>query len=643
MEKSIKTITITVLFSLLILHPAAGEEMKDSGFLVLCYHAVTAKAAPYDRYGSIPQKLFVEQMEYLRTHGYNPVSLDDILKAAEGKKPLPPKPVLLTFDDAYQSYYEFVVPVLEKFGYPSVVAVVGRFIDNPPKDFPEPPMTWDQIKEVASKKLVEVISHTYDLHKEIQYNPQGNVASAVNIRAYDGNKKTYETEEEYRSRIETDFNSQKELFRNKLGFTPRAIVWPYGRYNSISIEIAQKAGYRIGFNIEKGFAHINRLHRINRTVIINEPIEEFIKMIKNPYGDKANIRAVQVDLDLIYGPDPDKTDQNLGKLINRLVEMKVNTVFLQAFSDQDGTGNIKSVYFPNRILPVRADIFSHAVHQMIIRGIAVYAWMPTLSIELPDRTLNESLRVRERAEGEIRPSRSWYNRLTPFSKEVRNVVRAMYEDLAAYSQIHGVLFQDDAYLTDKEDFHPLAVKSYGTLFGKEISPDALENNPELAMKWSRYKTETLIDFTTSLMEEVRKYRPEALFGRNLYSIVLSKPESEKWFSQDYELFLKNYDYVIVMAYPQMEKIKQPSAWLEELVDKAKLSNQGLEKTVFKLQAYDWGNKLWIENDLLLHEIRDILSSGGRNIAYYPDNLWKDRPGLKVIRLEMSTKTYPFMK
>ena len=64
--------------------------------------------------------------------------------------------------------------------------------------------------------------------------------------------------------------------------------------------------------------------------------------------------------------------------------MKVNTVFLQAFADPDGTGTIRSVYFPNKVLPVRANIFSHAVHQIIIRDMKVYAWMPTLSIELPD-------------------------------------------------------------------------------------------------------------------------------------------------------------------------------------------------------------------------------------------------------------------
>jgi biofilm PGA synthesis lipoprotein PgaB len=622
--------------------PAAGEDMNKGEFLVLCYHAVPHKAVPYDLSGSVPQRLFVEQMEYLRTHGYNPVSLDDILKAAGGKRPLPPKPVLLTFDDAYRSYYDFVVPVLEKFNYPSVVSVVGRFIDNLPKDFPEPLMTWDQLKDLSSRRLVEVVSHTYDLHKEVRYNPQGSVASAVNVRTYDSNKKTYETEEEYRARIEKDFNDQNELFRKNLGFVPKAIAWPYGRYNSISLEIAEKAGYLGGFSVEKGFASINRLHRINRTVVINEPIEGFIKMIQNPDGEKPHIRAVQVDLDLIYDPDPEKTDQNLGKLINRLVEMKVNTVFLQAFADPDGTGNIKSVYFPNRVLPVRADIFSHAVHQMMTRQMKVYAWMPTLSIEIPDKELNKKLRVHEFAEGEIRPSRSSYNRLSPFSSEVKKLIKLLYEDLAIHSQIQGVLFQDDAYLTDREDYHPAALSKYESLSKGKIQPDEFKNNPELNNKWARYKTEALIDFTVSLMDEVRRYRPDALFGRNLYSIVLTEPESEMWFAQDYEIFLKTYDEVVVMAYPQMEKVKNQSEWLEGLVEKAKGFPDGIEKTVFKIQAYDWANRSWVEDELLLEEMRDILSSGGRHIAYYPDNLWMDKPDNKKIRLEMSTKTYPFI-
>jgi biofilm PGA synthesis lipoprotein PgaB len=634
--------TLVALLLLSLSHLAQAKEMKPGEFLVFCYHAVPANPSLNDPY-AVPQNLFVKQMEYLRTHGYHPVSLDDILGASQRKQALPQKPVLLTFDDAYISHYNFVVPILEKFGYPAVLAVVGAWIDHPPKDITEPLMTWDQIREVSKRRLVELVSHTYDLHKAIQYNPSGNVGAAVSVRAFDPNSKSYETEEAYRNRIEADFATQKSLFKRKLGMTPKAVVWPYGKFNQISVEVAQKAGCRFALTLEAGFAHLCRLHEINRNFVMNKPIRDFIKTVTNPEGEKPAMRALQVDLDLIYDPNSyEQTDNNLGRLIDRLVAMKVNTVFLQAFADPDGTGNIESVYFYNRVLPIRADIFSHAVHQMIIRDMMVYAWMPTLSIVLPDKELNQSLRVRERIGDSTRPSTSWYKRLTPFSDRVRDLVYTMYEDLAAHSQINGILFQDDAYLTDKEDFHPLALAAYQYGFARDIIPGDLDEDPELAMNWARYKTEVLIGFTGVLMEGVKKYRPDAKFARNLYARVLTDPESEMWFAQDYELFLKAYDQAVVMAYPQMEKARRPLEWLHGLVGKARGFPQGEEKTVFKVAAYDWSREKWVKDLMLLREMREILASGGRHLAYYPDEFWTNKPSLKKIRLEMSTQTYPFM-
>ena len=166
--------------------------MKPGEFLVLCYHAVPVQPAPDDNY-SISQKRFVEQMEYLRTHGYNPVSFKDIIEAREGKQPLPEKPVLLTFDDGYVSYYDFVVPILETLGYPSVLSIIGNFAAYSSEEMPEAFMTWDQIREVNSKKLVDVVSHSYDLHKAVQYTPQGNVAPAANVLAFVPERNKYET------------------------------------------------------------------------------------------------------------------------------------------------------------------------------------------------------------------------------------------------------------------------------------------------------------------------------------------------------------------------------------------------------------------------------------------------------------------
>lgn len=638
-----RLLVISVILCLSSFHSMVSAATRPGEFLVLCYHAVPLKALPGDSF-SIPQQKFVEQMEYLRTHGYHPVSFDDILSARKGEKQLPEKAVLLTFDDGYISYRDFVLPVLEELGYPSVLAIVGNFMEySAPAGLAEPLMSWEQVKEVSSHKLVEVVSHSYDLHKGVKYNPQGNEAAAATSFAYNPDTKTYEIEDEYRTRIEADFIAQKNLFKERLGFAPRAMVWPYGRFNQISVEIAKKTGIISTFTIERGFSNIENLDALNRNMVEHTQMEQFISMLKDPLGDKPMVRAMQVDLDLVYDPDMDRMDKNLGRLIDRLAAMDVNTVFLQAFADPEGTGNIKSVYFHNSILPVRADFFSHAVHQMAIRKMMVYAWMPTLSIELPDTELNEKLKVHEIKDGEVIPSASWYRRLTPFSEDTAELVKKLYEDLASHSQIYGILFQDDAYLTDYEDFHPRAVSKYAEHFGKDKITAALDEDAGLAKDWARYKTEALIDFTNILKQGVRKYRPVSLFARNLYGTVLENPEAESWFAQDYGLFLKNYDQVVVMAYPQIEEVISPSEWLKNLVRRAKAVPQGLEKTIFKIQAYDWRKEEWIDDGILLEELRDVLSQGGRHLAYYPDNYREDMPALNKIKLEMSTRSYPFIQ
>jgi biofilm PGA synthesis lipoprotein PgaB len=372
-------------------------------------------------------------------------------------------------------------------------------------------------------------------------------------------------------------------------------------------------------------------------------IREFIEQIKKKGMMRKRIRGAQVDLDLIYDPgSEERTDQNLGRLIDRLVAMGINTVFLQAFSDFEGTGNIKSVYFANRVLPVKADIFSHAVHQFMIRDMMVYAWMPTLSIVFPDDSWNEARRVREKEEGQIRVSRSWYHRLTPFSDEVRNRVQLLYEDLAAHAQIEGILFQDDAYLTEEEDYHPLALNNYKETFNQDMTTINIKEKPQLRKRWARHKTEVLIDFTKTLAEGVRKYRPNAKFARNLYAPLMTQPASEIWFAQDYELFLQNYDQVIVMAYQRLEGVDAPLRWYKELVERARTSPAGLEKSVFKVQTYDWEKKAWLGDEIILKGIRQILAAGGQHVAYYPDNVWENKPGLDVMKLTMSTKKFPFM-
>jgi peptidoglycan/xylan/chitin deacetylase (PgdA/CDA1 family) len=71
---------------------------------------------------------FESALRFLAKH-YTPVSLQEVLEQSDGRR-LPPRPVLVTFDDAYASVVEFAAPLCRKFGVPAVFFVNAAFLNN---------------------------------------------------------------------------------------------------------------------------------------------------------------------------------------------------------------------------------------------------------------------------------------------------------------------------------------------------------------------------------------------------------------------------------------------------------------------------------------------------------------------------------
>jgi poly-beta-1,6-N-acetyl-D-glucosamine N-deacetylase len=137
---------------------------------------------------------FVRQLDYLVAQGLSFVSVDRILRSSLGASPLPEKAVLLTFDDAYESFYSNVFPILKARGYPRVLAVVSSWPDCPEgrAERTPPLMSWSGIREVADSGLVEIASHSHDGHKAVAADPCGSTAPAMASREYDASARAYE-------------------------------------------------------------------------------------------------------------------------------------------------------------------------------------------------------------------------------------------------------------------------------------------------------------------------------------------------------------------------------------------------------------------------------------------------------------------
>ncbi|QSA98455.1 poly-beta-1,6-N-acetyl-D-glucosamine N-deacetylase PgaB [Methylococcus sp. EFPC2] len=597
-------------------------------FVVLSYHDVKDEVAKDIRAGqtAVSTANLIAQFDWLKNNGYHVVSVQDLLNAKAGRRALPQKAVLLTFDDGYANVYHKVFPLLKKYRYPATIALVGKWMDSTARD-PDVPvetlLSWEQVREMSRSGLVEVASHSYDLHLGLLGNPQGNEQPAGVTRIYDPQSKLYEQDTAYQHRIREEMRRASESIFHHVGVKPRAIVWPYGESNRALIEAARDVGMGVTFVLRDGKNTTADLSLIQRMLVSENPdIADFSRMMTTLRVGDRPLHVVHVDMDYVYDPDPVQTEHNLDALIDRIQGMRVNTVYLQAFSDPDGDGNAEALYFPNRHLPMRADLFNRVAWQLLTRArVKVYAWMPVLAYRLnaPDNWF-----VHEWKDGKPQLASHIYKRLSPFNPDARRVVGEIYEDLATHCSFGGILFHDDAILSDYEDVTAAGLAA-ARRWKLPTDEAHLRGDAATRMKWAKRKTQALLEWTDFLTEKVRYWRPDIKTARNYYALPLLQPDSEEWYAQSYATGLKHYDYVAIEAMPLMEKAENPKAWMDELLKKAAAYPDGLRKTVFELQSVDWNTQQEIPMTDFIAQIQQVQRSGGIHIGYYPDNVFHDHP------------------
>ena|SRR6185437_14841576 len=130
---------------------------------ILMYHSisdVTSKVfAPF----VIPPHEFAAQMEYLASHGYTTLTLADLMRIRMSDNQLPPRPVVLTFDDAYADFRETVAPLLLRYRFTASLYVTTGAVGGAnfwvKGDVPRRILTWDELREIAATR-VEIGAHS---------------------------------------------------------------------------------------------------------------------------------------------------------------------------------------------------------------------------------------------------------------------------------------------------------------------------------------------------------------------------------------------------------------------------------------------------------------------------------------------------
>ncbi len=652
---------LALLIALVALAPAAWAQplpppdpQDGKTFRALVFHDVRYQvlksfdADPDD--SAVDASVLTGFFDWMRRNDYHPVSLQQVIDARENRAPLPARAVLLTFDDGYTSFYTRIYPLLKAYGYPAVMALVTSWMEVPSgqrvdygtshtsrADF----ITWAQAREMSQSGLVELVSHSHDLHHGITANPQGNLQPAAITHAWNPAARRYETDSEYSQRVQADLSKSKALIEARTGQPVRAIAWPYGARNALACAAAQRAGLAYGFTLADGPATPGQpACQMGRSYVSYDlAVTEYERLLRAPALSARTLgaqRIVHVDLDYVYDPDPAQQERNLSALIERIHAIGPSAVYLQAFADPDGDGVAQALYFPNRHMLMRADLFSRAAWQLRTRaGVRVFAWMPVLAFQLPARHPLADAFVRAQGSAALAPDAPpRYPRLSPFEPRARQWIGEIYDDLGRHANFAGVLFHDDAFLGDDEDASPPALAAYAS-WGLPGELDAIRADARLRARWAAGKSRALTDFTLELAQILRGWQPDLLTSRNLYARPVLEPAASEWFAQDFADHLAHYDYSAIMAMPSMEQAQDPQAWLRQLA-RAALAHPGAnERTVFELQARDWRTGQAVPDAQLLQQATLLRQLGARHLAYYPDDFKAGTPGLEAARASFS--------
>jgi biofilm PGA synthesis lipoprotein PgaB len=414
------------------------------------------------------------------------------------------------------------------------------------------------------------------------------------------------------------------------------MVWPYGEYNQLTVQAAREVGMPMTMGLLDGFNTVANISALQRLIMVDNPdLKQFIEIVTGLRADRS-LRVAHLDMDYIYDKDPEQTERNLDAVVQRIKDMHINTVFLQAYSDPDGDGNAEQLYFPNRHLPVRQDLFNRVAWQLKTAArVKVYAWMPIMAYQ---GDVPESWTVQEWREGKAQKSSHIYTRLSPFNPEAREYVAEIYEDLAKHCSFDGILFHDDGILSDYEDVSPVALAYTKEAWGLPDQFEELHATPSMRMTWAQHKTELINRFTDELADRVRIYRPGIKTARNIYALPLLKPYSEEWYAQSFQSFLAHYDYVAIEAMPFMEEAKNPMQWLTQLVKTVAKQPDGLKKTLFELQSVNWKTHEKIPMPVFNEQLALLKKLGVQHIGYYPDNVFTDQPRLKDLQHNFAQQT-----
>lgn len=175
--------------------------------------------------------VFDDQMREIAAAGYVPITAEQMNDWALGKAELPPKPILITFDDARLDAIRNADPILQKY---NLKATMFAPLVNVDKNLPGY-TSWDQLKSYQATGRWDMEDHGDLAHIRIPVDPEGRSGLYLINRKWLAAENRYETVEEWTERVANDHASSKRKMLEHLGKTPVAFAYPEGDFGQLGL------------------------------------------------------------------------------------------------------------------------------------------------------------------------------------------------------------------------------------------------------------------------------------------------------------------------------------------------------------------------------------------------------------------------
>lgn len=189
---------------------------------ILMYHRIDDMLIPGDKFSpglTVTVAKFDTEMAYLQSHGYRTIGLAELYGALYENKPLPPKSVVITFDDGYADNYLYAFPILKKYNQKATFFVVSNFFGASGYY-----MTAEQIKEMSDSGM-DIESHT-ETHSNLSQLPK--------------------------EKLETELMGSRAKIEALTGKPVYFLAYPFGRYSPLVEAETKAAGYLLAVTTRGG-------------------------------------------------------------------------------------------------------------------------------------------------------------------------------------------------------------------------------------------------------------------------------------------------------------------------------------------------------------------------------------------------------